>query len=114
MRGAELIEVHDLTDKFLLCRTLGHSWDENPNPAHPGTGDKSWVGALYLRCTRCRCERYDYINNQMEVHKRYYRYPKGYGRLASGTTRPNLRAEIFSRSLLISRRNGGSRARKTR
>jgi hypothetical protein len=102
MRGADLINVDDLSDKFLLCRTLGHSWDDNPNPQFLAP-DKSYVGAIKLRCTRCRTERYDYIDKRMEVWKRFYRYPKGYGQLKPGYKKPQLRAELFNRSLLVQR-----------
>ena len=106
MRGAELIEVHDLSDKYLLCRTLGHTWDKNPNPDHLAR-DKAWVAAIYLRCTRCRMERYDYIDRTMNVHYRRYIPPKGYGQLKPGYKKPELRAEMFGRSLLVNKlRNG--------
>jgi hypothetical protein len=107
-RGAEQMEIHELTDKFLTCRALGHAWDDNPTAEVDGTLFKSSHGALALRCTRCRTERFDYLDNTMQVFQRYYRYPKRYTTIP-GYTRPDVRAEMLSRSLLIRARRNGKR-----
>jgi hypothetical protein len=108
-RGAqEKLEIHELTDKFLMCRMLGHSWDDNPNGEVDSEYFRHSKGALALRCTRCRTERYDYLDNSMQVFQRYYKYPKRYTTIP-GYTRPDVRAEMLSRSLLIRGRRNGKR-----
>ena len=104
----EYTQVDELSDKFLLCRTLGHSWDDNPHGAYDSEWRNYSVGVFALRCVRCRTERYDYIGKDMTVAYRDYKYPKGYTTVPGEATRPVLRAEMFSRSLLVqgARRNG--------
>jgi hypothetical protein len=102
----ELMEIHELTDKFLMCRALGHSWDDNPNPEIDSELYHTSRAAAFLRCVRCHTERFDYLDQELKVFYRYYRYPKKYTTIP-GYTRPDVRAEMLSRSLLIrSRRNG--------
>jgi hypothetical protein len=104
------VRIDELLDEYVLCRTLGHSWDELPDPEFSTSLYRSSTGALALRCTRCRAERYDYIANDMTVASRQYRYPPQYNTIPGQGSRPNLRGEMFRRSLLVhryrQRRNG--------
>jgi hypothetical protein len=96
------MHVSDLQDAFLVCRTIGHAWDDNPHAEVDSDLFKASRGCLALRCTRCFTERFDYLDNQMAVFQRYYRYPQGYeGIKGEERFAPALRAEMFSRSLLI-------------
>lgn len=100
----EYVEITELQDRYLLCRSLGHAWDDYPNGEVDSQLFKSSTGAMVLRCTRCRTERYDYLDKQLQVSNRYYKYPARYTTIP-GYKRPDLRAEMLSRSLLIRRRN---------
>jgi hypothetical protein len=97
------VDVSDLTNEFLLCRALGHSWDDNPGVEIPKTPlSTASAGILALRCIRCHTERWDFLNVSMEVFSRRYVYPATYRRLtAEQRGRPALRAEMLGRSLLI-------------
>ena len=97
------MDVADLTDAYVICRTLGHSWDDNPTAAVDSDLFRAAHAMLALRCTRCATERFDYIDRAMAVFKRYYRYPARYKTIPGQGTRPNLRAELVSRSLLVRR-----------
>jgi hypothetical protein len=103
-------QITSLQNEFVVCRTLGHSWDDNPNGEVDSDLFKAATGVLLLRCTRCTTERFDYIGNDMQVFQRYYRYPLDYKTIPGEATRPAMRSELFRRSLLIKsarkRRNG--------
>jgi hypothetical protein len=104
------MDIRDLEDAFVVCRTLGHAWDDNPNGEVQSELFRASRGALILRCARCGAERFDYIANDMTVFQRYYRYPARYKSIPGQGSRPNLRSELLRRSLLIRaakrRRNG--------
>lgn len=106
----EMVSINDLKDEYVLCRTLGHSWDDNPTALVDSQLYRASRGVLALRCTRCTTERFDYINQSFEIGTRYYRYPPLYKSIPGEGTRPNLRGEMLKRSLLIRsarrRRNG--------
>lgn len=109
----ELVAISDLRDAFVLCRTLGHAWDDNPGAEVDSALFRSSRGALALRCSRCATERFDYLNASLEVWQRYYRYPPHYTAIPGEGTRPNLRAELLRRSLLIrGHRSRNGKARK--
>ena len=109
----ERVDITELQDEYVICRTLGHSWDDFPNGEVDSVMFKQSRGVLCLRCTRCFAERYDYINVSMEVFHRYYRYPQRYNTIVGQGKRPNLRGEMFRRSLLVQQfQNGKTRARK--
>lgn len=112
----EKISIDELQNEYLLCRTLGHSWDDNPTAEIDGEWYRSSVGCLALRCVRCGTERYDYIGKDMQVAYRYYRYPVRYTTIPGQGTRPRLRGEMLKRSLLIRAysRNGTNRQTRTR
>lgn len=106
----EHMEISDLRNEYLICRTIGHSWDEIPNAEFSETSLVGTVGAMALRCTRCYAERYDYIGKDLSVADRRYKYPDHYTTIPGEGTRPNLRGELLKRSILIQsfnrRRNG--------
>jgi hypothetical protein len=96
------MDVHELQDEHLLCRTLGHSWEDNPSAEVDSDLFRASRAGLFLRCTRCFTERFDYLDHEMQVFQRYYRYPQSYqGLQGEERLAPSLRAEMFSRSLLI-------------
>ena len=96
--------VTDLLDDYVVCRTIGHAWDEHPSPEVDSDLFREARAGLFLRCTRCHTERFDYLAADMSVGTRYYRYPEKYRGLEKGTTRPLLRGEMFRRSLLLRKR----------
>ena len=96
--------VTDLLDDYVVCRTIGHAWDEHPTPEVDSDLFRKARAGLFLRCTRCHTERFDYLTSDMTVGYRYYRYPEKYRGLEKGATRPLLRGEMFRRSLLLRKR----------
>ena len=114
----EPVQIEELLDQFVLCRTLGHSWDENPNPEWNVEVWALSFGAAALRCVRCNTHRYDYLDAEFRVFTRRYAYPPRYKTIPGMGTRPNLRAELVRRGLLIRRfttpqqRRGPGRPRK--
>jgi hypothetical protein len=118
LMAVERIAITELEDAYVMCRALGHSWDDNPIGEVDSALFRASRGAIVLRCTRCATERFDYLANDMSVFARYYRYPTRYKSIPGQGTRPNLRGELLRRSLLIRdahlravakrRRNGSS------
>lgn len=106
----ELMSISDLRNEFLICRSIGHNWDDLPNPEFSQGMLIGTVGAIALRCVRCSAERYDYIAKDMSVAGRIYKYPPHYTTIPGEGSRPNFRGELLKRSLLIhtfsERRNG--------
>jgi len=98
------VDVSQLPIEYVICRTLGHSWDDNPAAAVNMQLFSESYGAMTLRCTRCITERFDYLNVEMRVWKRIYHYPRGYKTIKGQGSRPNLRGELVRRSVLIQRR----------
>lgn len=95
------ISIEELVDNYVLCRSLGHQWDENPNPTFNDSFFVLSYGAAALRCIRCTTLRTDYIDVEMRVWRRSYVYPPRYKTIPGMGTRPNLRAELVRRGLLI-------------
>ena len=59
---------------FLMCRTLGHAWDEIASDG-PAVGGDPW----WLRCVRCSTERHDVVSWMTgELIGRSYVYADGY------------------------------------
>jgi hypothetical protein len=108
------IHIEELADAFVICRGLGHSWDDNPGAEIDSDLWRISTGALALRCTRCGAERFDYINSEMSVFQRYYRYPPRYTTVVGEGKRPNLRGEMLRRSLLIRTFDANGKARGRR
>lgn len=96
--------IVDLYDDFLVCRTIGHSWDDNPGASFVTIFN--W--ALPLRCTRCSSERIDYLNLAGEVMSRRYIYPDGYKvagtRQGDRVGRLQARQEMMRRRIIARRR----------
>ena len=114
----EPVQIEELLDQYVLCRTLGHNWDENPNPEWNMDMWAASFGAAALRCIRCNTHRYDYIDAEFRVFTRRYAYPPRYKTIPGMGTRPNLRAELIRRGLLIRRfvpakRAGNGRRRQS-
>lgn len=106
------VELDELQDEYLICRTVGHSWDDNISGQVDGALARSAAAVLALRCVRCNTERFDYVDIDMLVFARYYRYPPRY-RLARGQgKKPSLRGELLRRSVLIRRAGNRRRTRK--
>ena len=72
-----------------------------PPPRWTRTCGGGAKAALFLRCTRCHTERFDYLDGSFAVSYRYYRYPEKYRTVPRAATRVNLRGEMFRRSLLL-------------
>jgi len=109
----ERTDIANLLDEYVVCRTLGHSWDDNPGAEIASDWQDYSVAVFALRCTRCTTERYDYIGKGLDVAYRRYIYPSHYTSIPGEGTRPNLRGEMISRSLLVhayANRNGKRRA----
>jgi hypothetical protein len=111
--AVERTAIVDLLDSYVVCRTIGHSWDVIPNAEFSLELFRTSAGAMALRCTRCHAERYDYIAKDMTVQSRTYNYPPHYMGIQGEGKRPNLRGEMFKRSLVVQvynqRRNGAKR-----
>lgn len=103
----ERVDIVELKDAYIVCRTLGHAWDDNPQGKFNANIAAKSMGVLILRCTRCSTERVDYIGKDMTVETRTYSYPEYYNTIVGQGTRPNLRGEMLRRSLLI--RSSGRR-----
>lgn len=88
-------ELHSLTDDFVLCRTIGHSWDDVTGLVDRERVTGAW--SLSLRCIRCTTERHDLVNYQGEVVERRYIYAEGYTRLKERVFRDELRRELMRR-----------------
>lgn len=98
---AEPVNIDELLDSYLHCRTLGHMWDDNPSAELHSELWQASSGGLALRCVRCGTERFDYIDTNYQVFQRYYRYPPRYTTIPGMGTRPNLRQELIRRGLLV-------------
>lgn len=99
--SVERVAITELEAEYVLCRTLGHAWDDHPNAKIDLSLYRVSAGVMALRCTRCMTERLDYIGQDMSVAQRYYRYPPRYNTIVGEGTRPNLRGELLRRRLLI-------------
>jgi hypothetical protein len=93
--AVERVDIRELEDNYVICRTLGHAWDDFPNGEVRSELFRAARGTLVLRCARCLMERYDYIANDMTVFQRYYRIPRGYNTIVGQGKRPNLRGELL-------------------
>jgi len=62
-----------LPEKFLYCREMGHRWQ----PYSAGVF-KSGGYERVLRCTRCRCKRFQIIDGRGLIVKSHYEHPEGY------------------------------------
>lgn len=110
----ERTSIDELRDEYVICRTLGHSWDDFPNAESNSEWASYATAWLALRCTRCHTERFDYIGKDMEVAYRTYTYPDKYKGIPGEGTRPNLRGELLKRSILIHSFNTNGKSSRTR
>jgi hypothetical protein len=80
---------------YVMCRTLGHSWDEEATTGQSDTDGRR----LDLRCVRCTCERHDIIAPDGDLAHRGYKHPSGY-RLTKDDTPDTaaLRLELLKRA----------------
>lgn len=89
---------HDLSDNYLLCRDLGHTW--RPFNARWDPEQDGYIRVL--RCSRCKTERSQLLSATGMVDSGSYDYPDGYqappgtGRL-TGEGRGALRLESVMR-----------------
>jgi hypothetical protein len=86
---------------YIECRTWGHQWDTFA----PLQRERGYGTQISLRCTRCACERFDWIDSSGALNSRQYNYPDGY-KMAKND-RPSLgdlRLELLHRL----RRSNGS------
>lgn len=102
MAALEYTELVDVGNDILTCKLLwAHRWDRNPSPRNiRGEVARMAYRILCLRCSRCRRERYDYIDTHGGLIGRYYVNPVNYPR----TRRHNgdeLRAEAIARELMV-------------
>ena len=90
---------------YVVCRTLGHAWDEIPAEAPAPYGEPWW-----LRCVRCTTVRMDYVTRSTgELLGRRYAYPDGYrhafdDQFSETPTRQDYRQLLFAQHLANVRR----------
>jgi hypothetical protein len=99
----ERLDITDIADEYVVCRGIGHAWENNPSATVDSDLFRIATAVLTLRCTRCTTERFDYIGKDLRVWNRFYRYPPRYTTIRGQGNRPNLRGEMIRRSLLIRR-----------
>ena len=101
----ERLEVWELSDEALACRTGPHWWDNNPHVEIPDTRRfRLSAAASAWKCLRCGAEVIKYYGKDLRVEgSPYYRYPKNYRSIPGTGTRPALRAEMLSRGSLLLR-----------
>lgn len=96
-------DVSELLDIYVICRTVGHSWDDDPT----GEWNTIFGWTMQLRCTRCTTQKLEAINNLGEVMARHYRYPNGYrvvrDRPGDRLHRHDFRAELMRRRIIARR-----------
>lgn len=86
---------------YVMCRTLGHAWEEIPADRPAPYGDPWW-----LRCVRCTMVRMDYVTRSTgELLGRRYEPPEGYrhafddGFPDAAPTRQDYRRMLFAEHL---------------
>lgn len=90
---------------YVLCRTIGHAWDEIPAERPAPYGDPWW-----LRCVRCTMVRQDYVDRGTgELLGRRYDPPDGYKYVKdadtdAAPTRQDYRRMLFAEHLANVRR----------
>lgn len=92
--------VGGLSDAYLACRTLGHSWTPQTASWHP----ESRAYYAGYRCSRCTCERRAWFDHHGRPVSNRYVYPEGYTMPGVGhldaDDRGQIRLESFGRMLL--------------
>lgn len=64
--------------KYSRCRTVGHSWDEVPDPGGDYGQYRVWQYRMVLHCEHCGTYRFDGIDAYGDVGQRWYEYPEDY------------------------------------
>ena len=89
--------VHELPDKLLHCRELGHNWRPLTVSRHESGGyDRR------LRCPSCRTVRVQILTTRGHVMSNRYVYPDGYLAKGAGAQQANrdaFRVEAIERFL---------------
>lgn len=107
-----IANIHELPEKFLECRTIGHTWKLTYlGPLHGAPADArerarrsmySPDGVRITRCGRCRTDRQDFFLYRFGKGlpmflTRSYAYPDTYQVPGSGNYRANILGELFAR-----------------
>lgn len=86
----------DLTDEFVRCRAVGHSWDD----FHPTDMRRPLFGwRLSFRCTRCLTERHDLVDAMGRLLQRSYYYDDDYKEAGIGLK--GVRKDDFRREMAL-------------
>lgn len=97
----------DLKDTHLTCRTIGHAWKPLTASWHADEG-AYFTG---YRCTRCRCERQQWLDRFGRPVSNTYVYPEGYQMAGLGRLdrddRGTVRLEALARMLAPAERPSG-------
>lgn len=64
----------ELSDKFLLCRDMGHTW----SPFRASLNQELRVYERVLRCRRCGTKRHQTLDMRGGLQGTHYEYPEGY------------------------------------
>lgn len=98
--------AHDLPERFLYCREMGHNW-------RPFSAGRYKDGGYLriLRCVRCKTERHQEISARGVILTSSYKHPEGYlskglGRI-SGEGRGVLRLESIRRIVAKTEKESG-------
>lgn len=94
--------AHQLPDKMLHCRELGHTW----RPWGVSEDRKAHAYVRTTRCSSCRTLRHWVIDYAGHVVSSHYTYPQGYlaTHVEPGLTRDPFRLEAIQRELAKPRR----------
>lgn len=84
-----------LPDRYLRCRELGHVW----RPATASWDRKERVYDRMLRCSSCRTERHQILNEYGHVLSNRYQYPDHY--LTQGVQRGTYTRDVFRLEAII-------------
>jgi hypothetical protein len=91
---------------YVMCRTIGHAWEEIPAERPAPYGDPWW-----LRCVRCTTVRMDFVTRSTgELLGRQYGYPDDYRHAFddlfpdAAPTRQDYRQMLFAEHLAKVRR----------
>jgi|SRR5215467_2347874 len=112
----EYTELRDLDDEVFRCKVLwNHDWDDNPTPQYiDGQIARLAYRIVALRCTRCKRERYTYLNSRGErIAPHYYKnpvdYPKTHKFGADELWREAIKRSVFAfdyKAIPMERSNG--------
>jgi len=75
-----------LSDAYVTCRTINHSWDPYTVQVQTRQGSKERAHYVTLKCNRCECFKAFTMIRGRVVRRHGYVYPQGY--LVSGGLSP--------------------------